>query len=253
MIDHTLLKAEATPAQIERLCDEAIQWGFAAVCVNPVYARLAAAHLAGSPSAPCTVVGFPLGASATRVKRYEAEQALADGATEIDMVLHIGALKTGAVDQVQAEIARCRNLSRWRRTAQGDPGDSAAERRREGGGMPGRPAAGADFVKTSTGLAGGGATVADVQLMRRTVGPAMGVKAAGGIRTLADALAMIEAGATRIGASAGVAILGERPPKGTLMQEPLRSYLADRRVHHSSSPHLRARRRPPAEARRPIQ
>jgi deoxyribose-phosphate aldolase len=212
LIDHTLLKPEATPAQIERLCAEATSHGFGAVCINPVYVRLAAEQLTGSEVAVCTVVGFPLGATMTRVKVYEAEQAMADGAREVDMVLHVGALKSGAHDRVRDDIAAvaaaCQRRGALLKVILENVLLTDAERVAA---CQAAQAAGADFVKTSTGFAGGGATVADVRLMRQTIGPTMGLKAAGGIRTLADALAMIEAGATRIGASAGVAILGEFP------------------------------------------
>ena len=212
MIDHTLLKPEATPVQIERLCEEAQQYHFATVCVNPLYVSLAARRLAGSDVAVCTVVGFPLGATTTRVKRFEAENALADGARELDMVLPIGLLKAGSHGKVRADIAALAELCRHHgallkvilETALLTDAEKVA-------GCQAAMAAGADFVKTSTGFGGGGATVADVRLMRQTVGTALGVKAAGGIRTLADALAMIEAGATRIGASAGVAIVEALP------------------------------------------
>lgn len=212
VIDHTLLKAEATPAQVERLCAEAIEHHFAAVCVNPVHVRLVAERLAGSDPAVCTVIGFPLGATLTRVKVYEAEQALADGARELDMVLAVGLLKAGDRQAVRADMAAvaeaCHSsgalLKVILETVLLDDAEKVAACQLA-------QQAGADFVKTSTGFAGGGATVADVELMRQTVGPTMGVKAAGGIRTLADALAMIEAGATRIGTSAGVAIVEEAP------------------------------------------
>jgi deoxyribose-phosphate aldolase len=212
LIDHTLLKPEATPAQVEQLCDEARSYGFASVCINPVYVKLAAERLKGSGVAVCTVIGFPLGANSTAVKVCETRQAMDDGATEIDMVIHIGALKAGDHEAVQKDIA------------------AVAAACYEGGALLKviieavllsmeekvvacqlAKAAGADFVKTSTGFAGGGATVEDVRLMRQTVGAQMGVKAAGGIRSYADALAMVEAGASRIGASAGVQIVKQVP------------------------------------------
>ncbi len=212
MIDHTLLKPEVTPAQIERLCEEAQHYHFATVCVNPLYVSLAARRLAGSDVAVCTVVGFPLGASLTRVKAFEAECALADGAREVDMVLPIGLLKAGAVDEVRADIAvlaeLCHRHGALLKVILETVLLSDAEKV---AGCQAAMAAGADFVKTSTGFGGGGATVADVRLMRQTVGPTIGVKAAGGVRTLADALAMIEAGATRLGASAGAAIVSAVP------------------------------------------
>jgi deoxyribose-phosphate aldolase len=212
LIDHTLLKPEATPAQIEQLCDEARRHGFFAVCINPVYVRLAAQTLQGCAVAVCSVVGFPLGATTTAAKVFEAQQALADGAREIDMVIHIGALKGGDHARVQEDIAAVTTACHTNNALLkviietvllSDEEKSAACQLAQ--------AAGADFVKTSTGFAGGGATVEDVQLMRRTVGPRMGVKAAGGIRSYADALALIEAGASRIGASASVQIVGQSP------------------------------------------
>ncbi|RLC90973.1 MAG: deoxyribose-phosphate aldolase [Chloroflexi bacterium] len=211
-IDHTLLKPEATPAQIERLCDEARRYGFAAVCVNPVYVRLAAERLQGAEVAVCSVVGFPLGATTTAAKVYEARQALADGASELDMVIHVGALKAGDYERAQEDIAAVADVCHKGgallkviiETALLDDAEKVTACRLA-------QAAGADFVKTSTGFAGGGATAEDVRLMRQTVGPRMGVKAAGGIRSYADALAMIEAGANRIGASAGVRIVEQAP------------------------------------------
>ena len=211
-IDHTLLKPEATPAQIERLCDEARRYGFAAVCVNPVYVRLAAERLQGAEVAVCSVVGFPLGATTTAAKVYEARQALADGAGELDMVIHVGALKAGDYERAQEDIAAVADVCHKGgallkviiETALLDDAEKVTACRLA-------QAAGADFVKTSTGFAGGGATAEDVRLMRQTVGPRMGVKAAGGIRSYADALAMIEAGANRIGASAGVRIVEQAP------------------------------------------
>ena len=208
MIDHTLLKPDATPDQIERLCAEAREYGFAAVCVNPVYVRLCAAELAGTDVAVCTVVGFPLGANTTHIKVAEALRAIEDGAREVDMVMQIGLLKAGDSDAVRRDIEEVARAVHDRgailkviiETAllTDDEKVTASKIIRD---------AGADFVKTSTGFGPGGAKVEDVALIRRTVGPEMGVKAAGGIRTYEDALAMIEAGATRIGASAGVKIV----------------------------------------------
>lgn len=212
MIDHTLLKPDATAAQVERLCEEARLHRFAAVCINPVYVRLAAEMLEGSGVVVCAVVAFPLGASSTVVKVAEAEQAMADGASELDMVLYIGALKAGDHDAVRQDIAALATachaggalLKVIIEAVLLDEHEKVAACQLS-------QAAGADFVKTSTGFAGGGATVDDVRLMRQTVGSEMGVKAAGGIRSYADALAMVEAGATRIGASAGVHIVEQAP------------------------------------------
>lgn len=210
MIDHTLLKPEATELQIRQLCDEAKRYGFASVCVNPAYVKLCAELLKGSPVRVCTVVGFPLGATLPEVKAFEAQQAIAAGATEIDMVINIGALKSQDEDLVARDIAAVVRAAH----AAGalvkviieaalltdDEKMRACQLAQQ---------AGADFVKTSTGFGPGGATPHDVALMRQTVGPEMGVKAAGGIRTLQDAQAVIEAGANRIGASASVKIMTE--------------------------------------------
>jgi deoxyribose-phosphate aldolase len=212
LIDHTLLKPEATSVQVVRLCEEARQHGFAAVCINPVFVVRAARELEGSGVEVCTVAGFPLGASTTVVKVAEANQAISEGATEIDMVLRVGALKAGdhaaVQDDITALVDACHAggalLKVIIEAVLLDENEKVAACRLS-------QAAGADFVKTSTGFAGGGATLADVRLMRETVGPAMGVKAAGGVRDYSDALAMVEAGATRIGASAGVRIVEQAP------------------------------------------
>jgi deoxyribose-phosphate aldolase len=210
-IDHTLLKPDASADQVARLCEEALQYQFASVCVNPSYVKQCAEQLAGQDAvAVCTVIGFPLGASATSVKVYEALQALEDGATEVDMVINIGAIKSGNWTQVADDVrrvvvaahageARCKVILETGLLTD-DEKVKACEVCK---------AAGADFVKTSTGFGHGGATVEDIALMRQTVGPDMGVKASGGVRTYQDALNMIEAGATRIGASAGVRIVQE--------------------------------------------
>lgn len=212
LIDHTLLKPEATPQQIERICAEARDYHFASVCVNPVYVKQAAEALAGSGVAVCGVVGFPLGATTTEAKGCETLQALADGAEELDMVINIGMLKAGEEERVQDEIAALAHLCH-------EAGAllkviiEAALLSDEEKVIACRAAqdAGADFVKTSTGFASGGATVEDVRLMRETVGPEMGVKAAGGIHSYAEAMQMFEAGATRIGASGSLQILAGAP------------------------------------------
>lgn len=209
-IDHTLLKPEATPDEIAKLCHEAREYRFAAVCVNPPYVKQCAQLLRGTDVAVCTVVGFPLGAHTTEVKVFEAQQAITDGATEIDMVINLGALKAEQYDRVREDI-RAVCVAAHARGAivkviieaallTDDEKVRACELARE---------AGADFVKTSTGFGPGGATVHDVALMARTVGGQLGVKAAGGIRSYEQAQAMIAAGATRIGASAGVKIVAE--------------------------------------------
>jgi deoxyribose-phosphate aldolase len=210
LIDHTLLKPEATRAQIETLCREALEHAFATVCVNPTWVATCARLLHGSQTGVCTVVGFPLGATLAEVKAFEASRAVAAGACEIDMVLNVGALKSGDLRLAARDVEGVVRTSRAGgarvkvilETAllSDDEKVKACVVSRE---------AGADFVKTSTGFGPGGATAADVALMRRVVGPAMGVKAAGGVRDLQAAKAMIEAGADRIGASVGVKIVQE--------------------------------------------
>ncbi len=211
-IDHTLLKPEATPRQVQELCAEARRYHFASVCINPTHVGLASAALAESDVAVCSVVGFPLGATTTAAKVCEAQQALDDGADELDMVINIGALKAGNQDLVQEDIAAvavaCHRNGALLKVIIETALLAEAEKVTA---CQLAQAAGADFVKTSTGFASGGATVEDVRLMRKTVGPAMGVKAAGGIHSYAEALAMIEAGATRLGASAGVQIVEQAP------------------------------------------
>jgi len=207
LIDHTMLKPDATKEEIEQLCREALQFCFASVCVNPNWVPLCASVLSGSGVKVCTVIGFPFGAHLPDVKSYEARRAVEQGADEVDMVINIGALKSkdyalveqdirGVVkgvgkDTIVKVILETSLLSRDEKIM----GSSLAK------------AAGADFVKTSTGFAGGGATVDDIRLMRETVGPEIGVKASGGIRTPEDAQRMVAAGATRIGASASVKIV----------------------------------------------
>jgi deoxyribose-phosphate aldolase len=207
-IDHTLLKPEATAEQIDQLCAEAREYNFASVCINPTWVKRAAANLRGTRVVTCTVIGFPLGANTTAIKAMEARRALREGAREIDMVLNVGALKSGEYEQVREDVAQ------------------VAEAAHEVGGLCKviletalltdeekvvasslAKDAKADFVKTSTGFGSAGATVYDVALMRETVGPEMGVKASGGVRTLEDVEDMIAAGASRIGASAGVQIV----------------------------------------------
>jgi deoxyribose-phosphate aldolase len=210
MIDHTLLKPDASQDQIAQLCYEARKYGFAAVCVNPANVKLAAQLLKGSPVAVCTVVGFPLGAIPPEVKAYEAQQAIEDGATEIDMVINVGALKSKDYELVQRDIATvvrtCHNNGAICKVIIEAALLTDEEKIKA---CQLAKAAGADYVKTSTGFGPGGATVEDVALMRRVVGPEMGIKAAGGIRTFEAAKQMIKAGATRIGASAGVKIVQE--------------------------------------------
>lgn len=216
MIDHTLLKPEAARADIERLCREAAEFRFATVCVNPVWVAASARLLAGTGVGICSVVGFPLGATTADVKQYETRRAIFDGATEIDMVIDVGALKSGDLRKVERDIEgvvepclQCGVVSKVIIEAALLTDDEKAAV------CTLARAAGADFVKTSTGFGPGGATVADVALMRRVVGPEMGVKAAGGVRDLRGLEEMVRAGATRVGASAGVRIVqesqGQRP------------------------------------------
>ncbi len=209
-IDHTLLKADATSGDIDRMCDEAITYGFAAVCVNPAWVKRVAEKLRGSDVITCSVIGFPLGAHTPRIKAMEAREAIRDGAREIDMVINVGALKSGEYDLVARDIAgvvdACREAGAVCKVI-----IEAAMLTDEEKVIVSRLAkqSKAHFVKTSTGFGPGGATVYDVALMREAVGPEMGVKASGGIRTRRDAEEMIAAGATRIGASAGIEIVGE--------------------------------------------
>ncbi len=210
LVDHTLLKPEATEADIKKLCDEAAQFRFASVCVNPTWVRAAACHLRGTGVPVCTVIGFPLGATLPDVKAYEARRAICDGAHEVDMVINIGALKSvddcavehdirGVVEAVHESGVLCKVIIETALLTDDEKVRACLAAKR----------AGADFVKTSTGFAKGGATVADVALMRRTVGAEMGVKASGGVKGIGDARQMVEAGATRIGASVGVKIAQE--------------------------------------------
>jgi deoxyribose-phosphate aldolase len=210
MIDHTLLKPDATRADIEKLCREAAEFHFATVCVNPAWVATAAALLRGSGVGVCSVVGFPLGATTADVKNYETRRAIFDGATEIDMVINIGALKSADLRTVERDIEAvvepCRQCGTTSKVIIEAALLTADEKVTA---CTLAKAAGADFVKTSTGFASGGATAADVALMRRVVGTDMGVKAAGGVRDLEGLKAMVAAGATRVGASAGVKIVQE--------------------------------------------
>ncbi len=212
MIDHTLIKPTATRNDIEKLCKEAERYGFGCICVNSMYVSLAKQLLKGTDVKVCSTAGFPFGASLPEVKAFEARRAVENGAREIDMVINIGALKSGDYETVKKDIETVVNVKR-------SHSDLVIKVIIETGYLTTQEKvmacrlakeAGADFVKTSTGLVGG-ATVEDVKLMRETVGKDMGVKAAGGIRTFKEALAMIEAGANRIGTSTGVAIIEEFP------------------------------------------
>jgi deoxyribose-phosphate aldolase len=210
LIDHTLLKPEASRDEIRKLCQEAAHFGFASVCINPWNVPLAAEMLRGTKVKVCTVVGFPLGATLPQVKIYEAEEAIKLGAQEVDMVINIGALKSGQDDVVESDIrgvvdashrggAICKVILETALLTQEEKTRASAAAKR----------AGADFVKTSTGFSTAGATAEDVALMRAVVGPGIGIKAAGGVRSFADLKKMVRAGATRIGASASVKIMEE--------------------------------------------
>jgi deoxyribose-phosphate aldolase len=216
MIDHTLLKPEATADQITKLCQEALQYQFKSVCINPFWVPLAAMLLKGSKVNVCTVIGFPLGAITTAAKAEEVREAVHNGATEVDMVLNIGALKSGQYDVALNDIKGVVHAAKRStvvkvilETGLLTDGEKvkACELCKQ---------AGADFVKTSTGFGPGGANVEDIALMRKTVGEKMGVKASGGVRNYETAMAMIKAGASRIGASAGIAIVTEhnQSPEG---------------------------------------
>ena len=219
LIDHTLLKPDATSEQIDELCREAAQFGFATVCVNPLWVTLCARRLCGTSVGVCSVVSFPFGATTPDVKAYETRRAIFDGATEIDMVINIAALKSSdfgiVARDIEAVVWPCRECGVVSKVI---IEASLLTDEEKVAACAIAKAAGADFVKTSTGFASSGATVADVALMRRAVGDEMGVKAAGGVRDLEGLQAMVAAGATRVGASAGVKIVqqsrGEAPAAG---------------------------------------
>lgn len=207
LIDHTILAPQATKEDVERVCKEAMEYGFHSVCVNSSFVYYCARLLKDSGVAVCTVIGFPLGAMSTAGKTAEAEQAIRDGASELDMVIHIGMIKSGDWEYVKQDISSVVEAAKGRAIVKviletclltDDEKVKACRICKE---------CGADFVKTSTGFSKGGATIEDVALMRRTVGSGMGVKASGGIRSLEDAQAMVEAGAVRLGTSSGVAIM----------------------------------------------
>lgn len=214
MIDHTLLKQDAATDQIEKLCREAVSCGFCSVCVNSSFVSLCAGLLKDTDVKVCTVIGFPLGAMSTGAKAAEAALAVKDGAQELDMVIHTGMAKSGNWDYVKKDIEAVVQAAEGRALVKviletclltDEEKEKACLAAKE---------AGADFVKTSTGFSTGGATVDDIRLMRRAVGPEMGVKASGGIRCLADVQAMVEAGADRIGTSAGIRIAEEQALSG---------------------------------------
>lgn len=208
LIDHTLLKPVAHRADVVRYCEEAIEHGFRSVCVNPWFVPEVARHLAGSPVLTCAVVGFPLGATLATAKLAESCAVLDGGADEVDMVLCISALRDGEYDQVRDDIAAIKQAC-GERTLKVILETCYLSDEQKVRGCEISQEAGADFVKTSTGFGTAGATEADVRLMCQTVGNALGVKASGGIRSATDALAMIEAGASRIGASSGIALLSD--------------------------------------------
>lgn len=206
-IDHTVLKADAVKADIEEVCKEAVEYNFKTVCIQPYWIPYAVEQLAGSGVGITTVIGFPLGANASEVKAFEAKQALKDGATEVDMVINIGALKSEDYDTVLNDMKAVVDAVAGKAVVKVIIETALLTKAEKVRASELAKKAGADFVKTSTGFSTGGATIEDIKLMRATVGPDMGVKASGGVRDYADAVAMIEAGATRIGASSGIAIV----------------------------------------------
>ena len=214
LIDSTLVVATATKSEVEKLCREAIKYGFRCAVVNPIYVKFAAKILEGSNVKVCSTVGFPFGVSLPEIKALEALKAVEEGAEELDMVINLSALKSGDYDTVKRDITAVVDVKRVSKEIVVKVIIETAYLTRDEKIVACKlvKEAGADFVKTSTGLFGKGATVEDVELMRRTVGKDFGVKAAGGIRTYADALAMIEAGANRIGTSTAVQIVKEAPP-----------------------------------------
>ncbi|MEA5040482.1 MAG: deoxyribose-phosphate aldolase [Clostridiaceae bacterium] len=213
-IDHTLLKPDATYDQIETLCAEAREYGFASVCVNPCHVARCAKALADSEVRVCTVIGFPLGAATPETKAFEALQAIRNGASEVDMVINIGAVKSGDWALVSTDILAVVAAAQGGALVKVILETCLLTDEEKEQACKAAKRAGADFVKTSTGFSTGGATVADVALMRRVVGPEMGVKASGGIRDYEMARAMLDAGATRIGASAGIRIVREERETG---------------------------------------
>lgn len=208
-IDHTLLKPEATEAEIRELCQEAMDYDFMSVCVQPYWVSKVSAFLNGSDVKVCTVVGFPHGANTKEVKTFEAKQAVQNGAHEVDMVINIGAAKDGDFETIREEIASIAEAVKGQAILKVIIETALLTDEEKEKACLAAKEAGADFVKTSTGFSTGGATLEDIALMRKTVGPDMGVKASGGVRSYADAVAFIEAGATRLGASSGKKIVDE--------------------------------------------
>ncbi|MET1013080.1 MAG: deoxyribose-phosphate aldolase [Paenisporosarcina sp.] len=207
MIDHTLLKQDATKNQIEKLCAEAKEYTFASVCVNPTWVKTSAELLAGTPVKVCTVIGFPLGASTPETKAFETTDAINNGAGEIDMVLNVGALKSENYELVKRDIESVVDAAKGKAIVKVILENCLLTKEEIKKASQISKDAGADFVKTSTGFSTGGATVEDVALMREVVGPNLGVKASGAVRSLEEVEKMIEAGANRIGASSGVQII----------------------------------------------
>ncbi|UOE54458.1 deoxyribose-phosphate aldolase [Bacillus sp. CMF12] len=207
MIDHTLLKADATKDQIEKICAEAKEYNFASVCVNPAWVKLSSDLLNGTEVKVCTVIGFPLGASTPETKAFETKNAIENGATEVDMVINIGALKGGDNELVERDIRAVVDAAKGKALTKVIIETCLLTEEEKVRACELSVKAGADFVKTSTGFSTGGATAEDIALMRKTVGPEIGVKASGGVRSAEDAQKMIDAGATRIGASSGAAIV----------------------------------------------
>jgi deoxyribose-phosphate aldolase len=207
MIDHTALKPATTKEEIVKLCEEAKENKFASVCVNPTWVALSSELLMGTDVKVCTVIGFPLGATTSETKAYETKDAIEKGATEVDMVINIGALKDKDYDLVEKDIRAVVESAKGKALTKViiETSQLTDDEKRTACELSVK--AGADFVKTSTGFSGGGATVEDIALMRKVVGPTIGVKASGGVRDRKSVLAMVEAGATRIGASAGIAII----------------------------------------------
>ncbi|WP_243386274.1 deoxyribose-phosphate aldolase [Bacillus kexueae] len=207
MIDHTALKPELTKQQILTLCEEAKEYSFASVCVNPTWVKTAAEALKGTEVKVCTVIGFPLGANTPETKAFETTNAIENGATEVDMVINIGALKDKDYELVERDIRAVVDAAKGKALTKVIIETCLLTEEEKVKACELSVKAGADYVKTSTGFSTGGATVEDIQLMRKTVGPEIGVKASGGVRDRKGAEAMVEAGATRIGASSGVAIV----------------------------------------------
>ncbi|MFJ7746232.1 deoxyribose-phosphate aldolase [Peribacillus sp. NPDC097295] len=207
LIDHTLLKADATKEQIKVLCEEAREYNFASVCVNPTWVKYASELLKGSEVKVCTVIGFPLGASTPETKAFETKDAISNGAHEVDMVINIGALKDKDDELVERDIRAVVAAATGKALSKVIIETSLLSEEEKVRACEIAVKAGTDFVKTSTGFSTGGATVEDVALMRKTVGPDIGVKASGGVRNTSDAEKIVEAGASRIGASAGVSIV----------------------------------------------